>query len=51
MNYAELPADVKSGDMLLVDDGELSFRVEETTDTEIRCTVIDGGMMKSQKGV
>ena len=51
VNYAELPADVKSGDMLLVDDGELSFRVEETTDTEIRCTVIDGGMMKSQKGV
>ncbi len=51
VNYAELPADVKSGDMLLVDDGELSFRVEETTDTEIRCTVVDGGMMKSQKGV
>ena len=51
VNYAELPADVKSGDMLLVDDGELSFRVEEMTDTEIRCTVIDGGMMKSQKGV
>ena len=51
VNYAELPADVKSGDMLLVDDGDLSFRVEETTDTEIRCTVIDGGMMKSQKGV
>ena len=51
VNYAELPADVKSGDMLLVDDGDLSFRVEETTGTEIRCTVIDGGMMKSQKGV
>ena len=51
VNYAELPADVKSGDTLLVDDGELSFRVEETTDTEIRCTVVDGGMMKSQKGV
>ena len=34
VNYAELPADVKSGDMLLVDDGDLSFRVEETTDTE-----------------
>ena len=41
VNYAELPADVKSGDMLLVDDGDLSFRVEETTDTEIRCTVIE----------
>ena len=48
VNYAELPADVKSGDTLLVDDGELSFRVEETAETEIRCTVVDGGMMKSQ---
>ena len=51
VNYPKLPADVKSGDTLLVDDGELSFRVEETTDTEIRCTVVDGGRMKSQKGV
>ena len=51
VNYPRLPADVKSGDTLLVDDGELSFRVEETTDTKIRCTVVDGGMMKSQKGV
>ena len=51
VNYPRLPADVKSGDTLLVDDGELSFRVEETTDTEIRCTVVDGGRMKSQKGV
>ncbi len=51
VNYSELPADVKSGDTILVDDGELSFRVEDTTDTEIHCTVIDGGKMKSRKGV
>ena len=51
VNYSGLPHDVKPGDFLLVDDGELSFRVEETTDTEVRCTVVDGGLMKSHKGV
>ena len=51
VNYPELPNDVKAGDTLLVDDGELSFRVDETTDTEIRCTVIDGGKMRNRKGV
>ena len=51
VNYSGLPGDVKPGDSLLVDDGELSFRVEATTASEIRCTVVDGGRMKSQKGV
>lgn len=51
INYAGLPRDVKPGDNILVDDGELSFRVEECSDTEIRCTVEVGGLMKSNKGV
>ena len=51
INYAGLPNDVKPGDSILVDDGELSFRVIETTDKTIRCEVIDGGMMKNNKGV
>jgi len=51
VNYAGLPGDVRPGDSILVDDGELSFRVEECTDTDIRCTVLDGGRLKSHKGV
>ena len=51
VNYSGLPEDVKPGDSLLVDDGELSFRVDEIDGTEVRCTVVDGGKMKSRKGV
>ncbi len=51
VNYKGLPKDVKPGDSLLVDDGELSFRVEEVDGDEVRCTVVDGGLMKSHKGV
>jgi len=51
VNYPGLPGDVKPGDSLLVDDGELSFRVEEVSGSEVRCTVIDGGLLKSHKGV
>ena len=51
VNYKGLPGDVKAGDWLLVDDGELSFQVEEVTDTDVICTVVDGGAMRSRKGV
>ena len=51
VNYADLPRDIKPGDSLLVDDGEIGFRVEEVTDTDIRCTALDSGLLKSRKGV
>ena len=51
VNYPGLPKDVKPGDSLLVDDGELSFRVDEVDGTEVRCTVVDGGKMRNHKGV
>lgn len=51
INYAPLPSELKAGDTILVDDGEISFRVESTGDKEINCTVIDGGIIKSRKGV
>ena len=51
VTYAELPRDVNPGDTLLVDDGEIGFRVEEIDGNEIRCTVLDDGMMRNRKGV
>ncbi len=51
VNYCNLPRDVKPGDSLLVDDGEVGFRVEAVEGTEIRCTALDSGLLKSRKGV
>lgn len=50
--YAGLPGDVEAGDRLLLDDGLLSLRVEEIlSEEEIRCVVVDGGRLKSNKGI
>ena len=51
ITFAGLPADVKPGDAILIDDGLIELRVEETTSTDIRCTVINGGPVSNRKGV
>ena len=44
--YAELPRVVSRGDTLLLDDGRIQLRVEETSDgKDIRTTVVDGGSL------
>lgn len=48
---APLPQDVTRGDVILLDDGNIEMRVEETTDTDVVCTVIIGGELKPHKGV
>lgn len=50
-NYPELPRVVQPGTRLLLDDGALSLVVESTTDTEVICRVIDGGMLGERKGI
>lgn len=49
--HADLVREVKPGQRLLLDDGQLEFVVEETTDTDIRCRVVIGGPLSSHKGV
>jgi pyruvate kinase len=49
--YADLPAVVGRGDTLLLDDGRIQLRVEQTTPGEIRATVIDGGSLGEHKGI
>ncbi|MBC7606725.1 MAG: pyruvate kinase [Burkholderiales bacterium] len=52
MNYKEFPRDVKPGEKILLDDGKLMFEAIETNGTtEVICRVIQGGPLKSKKGV
>src|SRR5690554_2702145 len=48
MNYKAFPKDVKPGERILLDDGKLIFEVLET---EVKAKVIQGGPLKSKKGV
>ena len=52
MNYKEFPRDVQPGEKILLDDGKLMFEALETNGTtEVVCKVIQGGPLKSKKGV
>jgi pyruvate kinase len=52
MNYKEFPRDVNPGERILLDDGKLIFEAIETNrTTEVVCKVIQGGPLKSKKGV
>jgi pyruvate kinase len=52
MNYKEFPRDVNPGEKILLDDGKLMFEAVETNrTTEVLCRVIQGGPLKSKKGV
>lgn len=52
MNYKEFPKDVNPGELILLDDGKLIFEAVETNrNTEVVCKVIQGGPLKSKKGV
>jgi len=49
--YAGLPAAVRIGDALLLDDGRIQLRVEETNSAEIRTIVVDAGPLGEHKGI
>lgn len=52
MNYTNFPKDVKAGERILLDDGKLMFEVVETNGKdEVKAKVIQGGPLKSKKGV
>jgi pyruvate kinase len=49
--YESLPRDCKPGDTILLDDGHIALQVEKTTDTDVVCTVMTAGVLKSNKGI
>lgn len=51
ITYESLPRDVNRGDPILLDDGLLRLRVEETTDTDVICEVEVGGPLSDRKGM
>ncbi len=46
-----LAKDVKPGEPILIDDGNLEFVVDSVTETEVFATVVYGGLIKSKKGI
>ncbi len=51
VTYKDLPSDVAVGGTILIDDGLIGLRVDSKTDTEVVCTVINGGPVSNHKGV
>jgi pyruvate kinase len=51
VSYAGLPEAVVPEDRLLLADGTVELRVREIEGSEIRCTVVTGGMLSARKGV
>mgnify|MGYP001732541577 FL=1 len=49
--YKDLPKDVKAGDTVLIDDGLIQLTVEEVTDTDVVCRVVNGGELGQKKGI
>ena len=49
--YPRLPAEVRVGDRLLIDDGKVAVEVVSVSGMDITCVVIDGGEVSDHKGV
>lgn len=50
-NYQDLPRVLQPGARLLLDDGAIALLVEETTETDVICRVINGGLLGERKGI
>jgi pyruvate kinase len=51
IDYPYLAEEVKEDDRILLDDGLLEFCVEAIKEKAVLCKVIEGGILKSRKGV
>ena len=51
VNYGGLADDLEPGDRILVNNGLVIFKVTEIEGTEIRCTVLNGGVLSDRKSM
>ncbi len=51
LDYKELPNDVSSGSVLLLNDGMLEFDVVEVQGAKVVCRVVRGGVLSNNKGI
>ncbi len=47
----DLAKDVRPGEPILIDDGNIELRVTAVTETEVHTRVVYGGLVKSKKGI
>ncbi len=51
ISYKALPKDMSLGDKVLIDDGLIELQVKHITETDIICSVVNGGMISNLKGI
>ncbi|MCE3200074.1 pyruvate kinase [Paenibacillus sonchi] len=51
VTYTDLPSDVQVGSTILIDDGLIGLTVVDIQGTEIKTRIVNGGTIKSKKGV
>jgi pyruvate kinase len=51
IDYKELPNDVKSGDLLLLNDGLIQLTVDSVVGNKVHCSVTVGGALSNNKGI
>ncbi len=51
IDYPDVAEEAEPGTQVLLDDGLLELRVEQVNGTDVQCTVVSGGILKSHKGV
>ncbi len=51
LTYADLPQNVRSGDAILLADGAMELKVISTNETDVKCTIVNGGPLGSNKGI
>ncbi|HVF56575.1 MAG TPA: pyruvate kinase [Pyrinomonadaceae bacterium] len=50
-NYPGIARDVRAGARILLDDGAIELVVESTSETDVVCRVINGGVLGERKGI
>jgi pyruvate kinase len=51
IDYPYLAEEAEAGTQVLLDDGLLELRVERIDGSAVRCQIVEGGLLKSRKGV
>ncbi len=51
VSYSLLPAEVKKGERIFLDDGNIELRVIDIQENSIICKILNGGMIRSYRGI
>lgn len=51
VNYKQLPHEIKRGEHIFLDDGNIELEVKKIKGSEIHCRILNGGRLRSNKGI